>query len=54
MHCGAFLPDGSRVFEFSYKSPAGGADIPYLLYAGKDGFLLGREGRLYRVILEVS
>jgi hypothetical protein len=54
MHCGAFLPDGGRVFGFSYKSPAEDSDIPYLLCAGKDGFLLGRANRLYRVTLEVS
>jgi hypothetical protein len=54
MYCGAFLPDGSGVFGFSYKSPAGAADIPYLLRGGKDGFLLGTGNRLYRLKLEVS
>jgi hypothetical protein len=54
MYCEAVLPDGSRVFGFSYKSPAGGTDIPYMLHAGKDSFLLGTGNRLYRLALEVS
>jgi hypothetical protein len=53
MYCTAFLPNGNRVFEFSWQSSSGAQDIPYFLDAAGKNFLLGRGGSLYRVDMGV-
>ncbi|MDR3200385.1 MAG: hypothetical protein LBT68_02900 [Spirochaetales bacterium] len=53
MYCTAFLPNGNRVFGFSWQSFPGAQDVPYFLDAAGKNFLLGRGGSLYRVDMGV-
>ena len=54
MYCEGFLPNGSRVFGFSYNASPAGRDAPYCLGAGKGSFLLGEGSRLYHIKLGAS
>jgi hypothetical protein len=53
MHCGAYLPDGKRVFGFSYAKPAAGSGAAHYLYGTEGKFLLGSGSGLYCVSLGV-
>ncbi|MDR2588784.1 MAG: hypothetical protein LBC67_05090 [Spirochaetales bacterium] len=50
----AFLPDGNRVFEFSFPHSFTGGDASYFLHAAENYFILGSGGRLYRIDVRIN
>ena len=53
MHCEGFLPNGSRVFGFSYNAARPNTDDQYFLFSLGNSILLGEVSRLYFIRLEV-
>jgi hypothetical protein len=54
IYCGAYLPDGNRVFEFSYIKLTPETGPAQYLYGTEEKFLLGSGNGLYCIALGVS